>query len=165
MTGCDGAGARWLESGETRLRDGPWPGWRGSDGCNTSRHYNSVTEGQAQGEHLVPFPDIYLAQWLWYTTLLYYCEQLLKEFQETQENVNPLIKSVICGLKSCKKYLINRSNKKQMNVLMEETSVSVIRRPSRQLGEHETHSSYHCVPHYFLISAILASILPCYGWN
>lgn len=75
---------------------------------------------------------------------------------------NPLAKSVICGLKSCKKYLINRSNKKQMNVLMEETSVSVIRRPSRQLGEHYTHSSPLTVPsHFFLISAILASLLFC----
>lgn len=36
---------------------GAW--WRGPDGCNTSRHYNSVTEGRAQGEHLVRFPDIY----------------------------------------------------------------------------------------------------------
>ena len=80
------------------------------------------------------------------TQLVCFCEQLLKEFQETRENSNPLIKSVIRGLKSCKKYLINRGNKKQMNVLMEETSVSVIRRPSRQLGEHCTHSSHHCVP-------------------
>ena len=67
-----------------------------------------------------------------------------------------------CGLKSCKKYLINRSNKKQMNVLMEETSVSVIRMPSRQLGEHYTNSSHRTLPpHFFLISAILASLLFC----
>ena len=37
-------------------------GWRGPDGCNTSRHYNSVIEDRAQGEHLVRLPDIFFAQ-------------------------------------------------------------------------------------------------------